>query len=121
LGGFVFLSGLLILLGSIALTKFQRIYESAILKTLGARRATILFILIIEYFLLGLLAGIIGTASGMLLSYLVGRYVLEIPFHHSPSIYFGGVLMSAVLVIVVGAISSLDVLNRKPLAILRAE
>ena len=121
LGSFVFLSGLLILLGSIALTKFQRVYESAILKTLGARRSTILFILIVEYCLLGVLAGIIGTAAGMLLSYLVGRYVLEVPFHHSPSIYFAGIFLSALLVVIVGALSSLDVLNRKPLAILRAE
>ena len=40
-GSFVILSGILILIGSIALTKSQRIYENAILKTLGARRPTL--------------------------------------------------------------------------------
>jgi putative ABC transport system permease protein len=121
LGGFVFLAGLLILLGSIALTKFQRIYESAILKTLGARRSTILFILMIEYCLLGVLAGLIGTLAGIGLSYLVGRYVLEVPFHHTPEIYLAGIFLTALLVVLIGALSSVDVLNRKPLSILRAE
>jgi putative ABC transport system permease protein len=37
-GGFVLLSGLLILVGSVAMTKYHRLYESAILKTLGARK-----------------------------------------------------------------------------------
>ena len=41
-GSFVLLSGILILIGSVALTKSQRIYENAILKTLGANRVTLL-------------------------------------------------------------------------------
>ena len=60
-GGFVIVSGMLILIGSIALTKSQRIYENAVLKTLGAKRPTLAAILFAEYGLLGLLAGIIGA------------------------------------------------------------
>jgi putative ABC transport system permease protein len=35
-GGLVLFSGALILIGAVAMTKFQRIYEAAVLKTLGA-------------------------------------------------------------------------------------
>ncbi|HET6266596.1 MAG TPA: FtsX-like permease family protein, partial [Acidobacteriota bacterium] len=61
IGGFVFLTGILILVGSIAMTKFQRIYETAVLKTLGAKRRIILMVLMIEYGILGAIAGLIGT------------------------------------------------------------
>ena len=119
-GSFVFLSGILILVGSVTMTKFQRIYEAAVLKVLGAKRKIILTILIIEYGLLGTVAGIVGSLAAMGLSYLIGKHVFEIPWHATPLIYVTGILLTALLVIFVGAISSLDVLNRKPLATLRS-
>src|SRR5262249_21331409 len=48
-GGFVFLCGALILAGSVAMTKYQRLYEAAILKTLGAEKKLIVYITLIEY------------------------------------------------------------------------
>jgi len=77
-GTFVILSGMLILMGSVALTKSQRIYENAILKTLGARRMTLAGILFAEYGLLGFLAGLIGVIFATALSYAVSRHVLDI-------------------------------------------
>ena len=76
-GGFVILSGILILMGSIALTKSQRIYENAVLKTLGAKRKTLATILFAEYGLLGFLAGIIGAGFAVLLSFAVSKYILR--------------------------------------------
>ncbi len=121
IGSFVFLSGVLILVGSIVMTKFQRIYEAAVLKVLGAKRRIILTILIIEYGLLGTVAGIVGSLAAMGLSYLIGKHVFEIPWHTTPLIYLAGTLLTALLVVLVGAVSSLDVLNRKPLATLRSQ
>ncbi len=121
IGIFVLFSGALILIGSISLTKFQRVYESAVLKTLGARRKLILIILVIEYGLLGTVSGIIGSLAAMALSYSIGRFVFEIPWRYTPAIYAAGILLTATVVIVVGALASLDVLNRKPLATLRAQ
>ncbi len=118
-GSFVFLSGILILIGSVTMTKFQRIYEAAVLKVLGAKRKIILTILVIEYGLLGTVAGIVGSLAAMGLSYLIGKHVFEIPWHATPLIYVTGIVLTTLLVIFVGAASSLDVLNRKPLAILR--
>jgi putative ABC transport system permease protein len=120
-GLFVLLSGILILAGSLAMTKFQRVYETAVLKTLGAKRKTLLRILLAEYGLMGLVAGVIGSAAGAGLSYAASRWVFEIPWSFTVAINFGGVAATVALMTVVGAISTFDVLSRKPLATLRAQ
>lgn len=120
-GSFVILSGILILIGSIALTKSQRIYENAILKTLGARRLTLASILLGEYGLLGILAGMIGSGFAVLLSWAVSRFVLEIEWTFDASLLIVGVLATAAIVVVVGCLASFDVLFRKPLATLRSQ
>jgi len=121
IGGFVFLSGVLILVGSIAMTKFQRVYEAAVLKTLGARRRVLLTIVLAEYGLLGLVAGTVGALAANALAYAVARYVFEIEWTFAPAVNLAGVAATVLLVGAVGALSSLDVLTRKPLAILRAQ
>lgn len=121
IGGFVFFSGALILIGSIAMTKFQRVYEAAVLKTLGARRSMILHILVLEYGLLGIVAGITGALFGLILSWSISKYVFEIPWTYSPYLHFAGVAATAALVMLVGALSSVDILNRKPLPTLRTQ
>ncbi|MEJ7708697.1 MAG: FtsX-like permease family protein [Pyrinomonadaceae bacterium] len=107
--------------GSVAMTKYQRTYEAAVLKTLGAKRKVLLLILLAEYGLLGLVAGIIGSTAAVGLSYAVSRFVFEIPWVFSPVLNLSGVLATALLVVVVGAVASFSVLSRKPLAILRAQ
>ena len=86
IGGFVFFSGTLILIGSVAMTKYQRAYEAALLKTLGATRKIVLTIVVAEYGLLGLIAGLIGSAAALALSYSMTRFLFEIPGAlHRPS------------------------------------
>lgn len=120
-GSFVILSGILILVGSIALTKSQRIYENAILKTLGAKRPTLMTILLAEYGLLGLLSGLIGAGFAVLMSFAVSRYVLEIEWEFDLMLTAAGVVATVVIVMFVGAAASFDVLFRKPLATLRSQ
>ncbi|MET0752738.1 MAG: FtsX-like permease family protein, partial [Pyrinomonadaceae bacterium] len=120
-GSFVILSGILILVGSIALTKSQRIYENAVLKTLGAKRLTLSAILFAEYGLLGVLAGIIGATFATGLSFAVAKYIFEIQWEFDFGLTVLGVFITAILVMSVGAIASFDVLFRKPLATLRSQ
>jgi putative ABC transport system permease protein len=120
-GGFVVVSGILILIGSIALTKSQRIYENAILKTLGARRSTLATILFAEYGLLGLLAGMIGAGFAVLLSWAVATYVMDIEWEFDARLTLVGVAVTALIVVVVGVAASFDVLFRKPLGTLRSQ
>lgn len=120
-GSFVILSGVLILIGSIALTKSQRIYENAILKTLGAKRLTLAAILLGEYGLLGLLAGLIGSSFAVALSWAVSRFILEIDWEFDPVLMVTGILATAAIVVIVGCLASFDVLFRRPLSTLRSQ
>ncbi len=120
-GSFVLLSGILILIGSVALTKSQRIYEHAILKTLGANRRMLTAILLAEYGLLGTLAGLIATSFAVTLSYAVTRYLMNIEWEIDLMLVVAGVFATAFLVTLVGTAASFDVLFRKPLATLRSQ
>jgi putative ABC transport system permease protein len=120
-GSLVVLSGLLILIGAVAMTKFRRIYEAAIFKTLGATRRLITTVLLLEYGLLGTLAGAIGAAGAAGLTWGISRFALNIPFRWLPLVTIGGVAATALLVAAVGIGASWDVLQRKPLSTLRAE
>src|SRR5262249_11831274 len=120
-GAFVLLSGTLILVGSLAMTKFQRIYEVAVLKTLGAKRKVLLKILLAEYGLMGLDAGVIGSTAAVGLSYATSRFVFEIPWRFTAGVNFTGVAGTVLLVTAVGTLSTFDVLTRKPIATLRAQ
>lgn len=120
-GGLVLATGVLILTGAVAMTKFRRIYEAAILKTLGASTRVVGSLLLLEYGLLGLLAGVVGTAGGLGLSYAVSRWALELEWAWPWRDAVAGVVLTTVLVASVGLLASLDVLRRKPLSTLRAE
>jgi putative ABC transport system permease protein len=120
-GSFVLLSGILILIGSVALTKSQRIYENAILKTLGARRRTLGVILLTEYGLLGLLAGLIATGFAIGLSFAVSKYLMNIDWVFDVWLTAGGIFVTMLIVTFVGTAASFDVLFRKPLATLRSQ
>jgi putative ABC transport system permease protein len=120
IGAFVLLSGVLILIGSIAMTRYQRIYESAILKTLGAKRKLLLAMMLAEYGVLGLIAGVTGSIAGAILSYAASRFILDIPWTLTVNVNLIGIAATLAMVTIVGTLASLDVLTRKPLGILRS-
>jgi len=120
-GGLVLTTGILILTGAVAMTKFRRVYEAAILKTLGASTRVVGSMLVLEYGLLGLLAGVVGSLGGLALSYAISRYAIEVPWGMPWSVVTTGIAGTTVLVALVGVAASYDVLRRKPLATLRAE
>jgi putative ABC transport system permease protein len=120
-GGLVLFSGVLILVGAVAMTKFQRVYEAAVFKTLGASTRSIAKMLLFEYGVLGLLSGAVGSLGAVVLTWGVSRYALDIPWRLFVAEHLAGVGVTAVLVAVIGVVSSLDVLRNKPLLTLRAE
>jgi putative ABC transport system permease protein len=120
-GGVALFSGVLILIGAVAMTKFQRVYEAAILRTLGASTRTLGTMLALEYTALGLLAGLIGAAGALGLSWAVTKYLFEIPWEPAPLLLSIGTVLTALLVGTIGVAASADVLRKKPLSTLRAE
>jgi len=120
-GALVLLSGALILIGAVSMTKFRRVYEAAILKTLGASSRLIATMLLLEYGVLGAIAGTVGSLGAVALSWAVATYALDMPWRPTPWLTAGGIVVTAVFVATIGVLASLDVLRHKPLATLRAE
>jgi putative ABC transport system permease protein len=120
-GGIALVSGVLILIGAVAMTKFQRVYEAAILRTLGASTRLLAAMVAIEYSSLGLLAGAIGAVGALALSWAVTKYLFRIAWKPDPVLLVTGAILTMILVGVVGVIASAEVLRKKPLATLRAE
>jgi hypothetical protein len=99
----------------------RRTGELAVRSALGADRRRITQQLLVEAIVLGLVAGVVGAAAANGLSYAVSRYVFEIGWAFAPLLNLTGVAATVLLVAAVGALSSLDVLTKKPLSILRAQ
>jgi putative ABC transport system permease protein len=120
-GSLVLLSGALILIGAVSMTKFRRVYEAAILKTLGASSRLIAAMLLLEYGVLGAIAGTVGALGAVVLSWAVATYALELDWEPAIALTLTGIAVTAVFVAVVGVLASFDVLRHKPLSTLRAE
>ena len=116
-------TGVLILVGAVAMTKFRRVYEAAILKTLGAStRARRHACCSSSTACSGCSPARSARCGGVALSWAISRYAIEIPWRSRRSLDIAvGVVVTTVLVAAVGVAASLDVLRRKPLATLRAE
>jgi putative ABC transport system permease protein len=120
-GGIALASGVLILVGAVAMTKFQRVYEAAILRTLGASTRMLTTVVALEYSALGLLAGLIGALGSLALSWAVTKFLLDIAWKPAPLLLLAGVVVTSALVAAVGVLASAEVLRQKPLGALRAE
>src|SRR4029450_10805328 len=102
-GGLVLFSGTLILIGAVSMTKFRRVYEAAILKTLGASSRLIAATLLLEYGVLGAIAGTIGAVGAIGLSWAIAKYALETPWTAAPGLTAVGIVATAAFVATMGA------------------
>jgi putative ABC transport system permease protein len=114
-------TGALVLLGALATSRYQRVREAVLLKTLGATRRQVLQIACIEYFGLGLLGAVTALALSVAASWALVRFVFEARFT-APLAPLSALSLAVVgLTVAVGLSSSLDLFRRTPLAVLRAE
>jgi putative ABC transport system permease protein len=118
---FSILTGIIVLLGAVRTSKFQRIKESVLLRTIGARSKQILKILALEYFYLGALGALSGILLSLLSSQLLAWLLFETAF--TPSVFPFLVLFPAItlLVMFIGLTNSLSVIKSPPLEVLRKE
>lgn len=120
LAGFAILAGGIILASSVIATRFQRVREMAILKSLGALRRQIVSMLSIEFLLLGGIAGAAGVLFSLALSGIL-LHKLNVGFSPGWPMAIAAVIATAVLAAIVGWMASLHVLQQKPLEVLREE
>ena len=115
-GGLVLFSGGLILIGAVAMTKFQRVYEAAVFKTLGATTGADRADAAVRIRRARLLAGAVGSLGAVALTWGVSRYALEIPWRIFAGEHVGAVLATAILVAIIGVLSSYDVSAEQAIA-----
>ena len=118
---FSIFTGLIVLIGAVRTSKYQRIKESVLLRTLGARQRQILSITALEYFFLGGLASLSGIFLALASSWLLTWFSFDTIF--SPSLWpalflFLGI---TVLAVIIGLTNSRSVIKSPPLEVLRKE
>ncbi|UWQ23014.1 ABC transporter permease [Jannaschia sp. W003] len=97
--GATLLTGFVVLIGAAAAGERARVFEAAVLKTLGATRATILASFALRSAILGAAAGIVAILGGALAGWGVMRFVMDAPYAFEP--------VSATLIVVGGALATL--------------
>ena len=117
---FSLLTGAVVLIGAVATSRYQRVREGALLRTLGGTRAQIFRIVAAEYTALGLLAALVGVGLSAIAAWALAKWVFETPFGIPAEL---GVLVVVVVAgtALVGLANSREVVRRAPLEVLRAE
>jgi putative ABC transport system permease protein len=121
LSGFAILAGAVILAASVAGTRFRRVREVVILKTLGATRKHVVRIFSIEFLTLGAVAGVMGAILATAFTSLVLKRLLDAPFQFDPKATLLAVVLTALLANASGWLASIRILGQKPLEVLRDE
>ena len=121
IGLFSIITGLIVLAGSAATSRFQRIKEAVLLRTLGASKKQVIKIQVIEYVLLGVMASITGLVLSLGASTLIGYFYFDIEFVPNFAIIGIEILVLTALVLVIGLFNTRGVHNKPPLEVLRAE
>ena len=120
LAAFSIFAGVIILASSIAGTRYRRVREVVVLKTLGATRRRIAAVFSIEFAVLGLVAGIVGIGFANLIArVLLTR--LTVAYHFQWMWTAGALTGTAALTVATGWLASHRILGRKPLEVLREE
>jgi len=114
-------AGLIVMAGALAITRQQRLYQSVVLKALGATRGFVSRVFAVEYALLGAAAGLAGSALAALLAWAVLRFALEVPWRWAPGTLLAGVATATALALLVGFLGTRRLLGRRPLGVLRSE
>jgi putative ABC transport system permease protein len=114
------LAGLFVLAGAIAAGQRARLYDSTVLKVLGATRGRIAAIYAVEYGLIGVLTGLLALAAGTLGAWLVVKYVFDVGLVFSTAAALTTVVGGGAATLAFGLVAAWAALSAKPAALLRA-
>jgi putative ABC transport system permease protein len=119
LGAFTVLAGIAILAGAVSAGAVTRGRQVALYKTLGMTRVQVVMVFAVEYALVGLVAGVLGTFGGIALAFLVVRFGFEIAWASDPAAWAAAAATTVALSVVAGLAASIRALSVRPLATLR--
>ena len=116
---FTLLAGLVVLYAAIASTRDERVFEGAIIRTLGGSRRQLQVVQLAEFTAIGALSGLVAAFGASGLAWALGRFVLGVPFTFDPWVWVAGLAGGALLVGAAGWVGTLGTTNAPPLATLR--
>jgi putative ABC transport system permease protein len=121
---FVFLfaiaAGLVVLFAAITSTQDERVFEGAILRTLGASRQQLSILQLAEFLAVGLLAGVVASGGSVTLAKILADRVLNIPYEIHWGLPIAGILIGGFGVALAGLIGTRRVVSSPPLQTIRA-
>ena len=112
--------GVLVMFAAVSLSMVERLQESAILRTLGSSRRLILGIQLVEFSVLGLMAGLLAAMGAEVAVALLQRFMFDLPFALHPWLWLVGPLAGAVLVGTLGLGYSRKAVVQPPLEVLKS-
>lgn len=118
--GITLATGLVVLIGAAAASERRRVYESAILKTLGASRRRILTSLAIRSTILGAASGVVAIIAGGIAGWAIMTFVMESNYRFEPFSAFAIVLGGGLMSLFAGLLFALTPLSVSPSRILRS-
>jgi putative ABC transport system permease protein len=118
---FTLLAGLTVLLAAVQSSRDERRYESAMLRTLGASRRTVLRGVLAEFAALGVLSGFIAAAGASVAAFFLTTRILDLRYVFSPWACLVGLLGGALIVVASGWLATRSVVRQPPLVTLRAD
>ena len=116
---FTLLAGLVVLYAAIASTRDERVFEGAIIRTLGGSRRQLQVVQLAEFTAIGALSGLVAAFGASALAWALGRFVLGVPFTFDPWVWVAGLAGGGLLVGAAGWIGTISTINASPLATLR--
>jgi putative ABC transport system permease protein len=118
---FSLFTGLLVLISSVLISKYQRIRESVLLRTLGANKRQIIRITAIEYLVLGSMASVTGIFLALFGGWALAYFQFEIPFIPNVIPMLMIFLIITSVTVIVGVLNNREVIKKAPLEVLRRE
>jgi len=112
-------AGVLVMLAVIQATREERLYESAMLRTLGARRRVVLAGVAVEFAALGMISGVLAAAGASAVSWLLADRVFNLPFSPDPMVWVMGLLAGVFVVGGTGVLATRTVVTHPPANVLR--
>ena len=107
------------LLAAIQATGDERRYESAVLRTLGASRRTVLLGVAAEFVALGLLAGVLAASAASAVGWLVATRLFGLSYTFDPAVWLGGLAAGALIVGLAGVLATRRVVTTPPATTLK--
>jgi putative ABC transport system permease protein len=121
MAGFTVLTGLIVLFGAVATSRYQRIKEGVLLRTLGASGRLVRQVLTAEYVILGAMAAAIGLGLAVLAAWGLVVWVFKVPFAFSAGWTLAGFALVVGLTVGAGWLGAWGLTGRSPLEVLRRE